>query len=352
MRVVALAPLLALLAAPLQAGHPHEDEMEVETDVLETYEMARSFFPPEELKEPLEQIAQMEVLVRDSAKGAMLGVSLGGWADGSVEGLNVLSVSPGGPADRAGLKSGDLLTTFNGKPLSAESGQEAYDRLRQMMAETEPGSEVSVGYRRGAEVSVVEIATGAWPQMFARQDGNWREGIAERAREWARMANSWRGTGESVDIDVDLGGAGNGVRRIVRTRRGPASALTFYDMASRLGGLQIAELTPALGEYFGADRGLLVVRAPDDEDVPLEDGDVIRKIGGREFKDARHATRILRSYEPGEQVELEVIRHKRSRVLSFQLPDRLRPPAERRFWRGLPQPPAAPSRSGGPAESG
>ena len=352
MRVVALAPLLALLAAPLQAGHPHEDEMEVETDVLEPYEMARPFFPRQELREPLEQIAQMEVLVRDSTRGARLGVGLGGWAGASFDGLNVMSVSPGGPADLAGLRSGDVLTAFNGESLDSESFEKSYEKLTELLAEIEPGSEVSVGYRRGGEDSVVEIETGSWPQMFVLQEDDWREGIAERAREWAGMANSWRGTGESVDIDVDLGGAGDGVRRIVRTRRSPASALTFYDMASRLGGLQIAELTPALGEYFGADRGLLVVRAPDDEDVPLEDGDVIRKIGGRDFKDARHATRILRSYEPGEQVELEVVRHKRSRVLSFQLPERLRGPGERRFRRGPLQPPAAPSTPGGPAESG
>ena len=352
MRVLALAPLLALLAPPLHAAHPHEDEMEVETEAMEPYEMARSFFPPAELMEPLEQIGQMEVLVRDSAKGAMLGVSLGGWADGSVEGLNVMSVSPGGPAERAGIRSGDMLTAFNGEALASESGQQSYERLRERLAEIEPGSEVSVGYRRGGDDAEVRIATGAWTQIFAQRNGDWQEGIARRAREWARMANSWRGTGDNVDIDVDVGGDGNGARRIVRLRRSPASALTFYGMAWRLGGLQVAELTPALGEYFGADRGLLVVRAPDDEDVPLEDGDVIRKIGGREFKDARHATRILRSYEPGEQVELEVIRHKRARVLNFQLPDRLRAPGEGRLRRGFPQPPAAPSMSGGPAESG
>ena len=77
-------------------------------------------------------------------------------------------------------------------------------------------------------------------------------------------------------------------------------------MAWRLEGLQIVELTPVLGEYFGAEKGLLVIRAPDDEEIGLEEGDVIRMISGREFRDARQATRILRSYEPGEEVELEV----------------------------------------------
>ena len=120
-------------------------------------------------------------------------------------------------------------------------------------------------------------------------------------------------------VDVDDGG---GRARSVRVRRVPADILSFSDMAWRLGGLQVAELTPALGEYFGVEDGLLVVRAPENEDIGLQDGDVIRKIGGRTFRDARQATRILRSYEPGEEVELEVVRHKRNRTVRFELPER------------------------------
>lgn len=303
MRVMGIAPLLALLAAPLQVpAHPHDGG-----DALRPYELL-SFFPSGE---------QLEVLARGGAKGAMLGVALGGWTDGAVEGLNVMSVSPGGPAELAGLRSGDMLTTFNGDSLASESGQGSYGKLRELLAEVEPGSEVTVGYRRGDRRSEARIATGAWPQVLAPLNGEWQERIAERAREWAGAANSRRGT----------------------------------DMAWRLGGLEIAELTPALGEYFGADRGLLVVRAPDDEDVPLEGGDIIRKIGGRNFKDARQATRILRSYEPGEEVELEVLRHKRSELVSFRLPERGRAREVREFRRRLMESPPAPQTPEAPAES-
>ena len=148
-------------------------------------------------------------------------------------------------------------------------------------------------------------------------------------------------------MEVDAGG-GDVARRVVRVRRGSGGPLSFSEMAWRLGGLQIAELTPAMGEYFGVEDGLLVVRAPENEDIGLEDGDVIRKIGGRTFRDARQATRILRSYEPGEEVELEVVRHKRNRTVSFELPER-----EGRMTRGnllrpstpaVPEAPPAPDR--------
>jgi len=339
MRVMVLMPLLALLAvSPPAPAHPHDGEAQGP----QPDEMALSFFPPG---------GKLELLTRGQAKGAMLGVALGGWADGAVAGLNVMSVSPGGPAEMAGLRSGDRLTTFNGESLASESGQESYERLRGLLADVEPGSEVKVGYRRGDQQLETRIATGAWPQVLAHRNGKWRERIAERAREWARLANSWAVPEGNVDVHVDVEGDGAEARRIVRVRRSPASAVTFMDMAWRLGGLEIAELTPALGEYFGADHGLLVVRAPDDEDVPLEDGDVILKIGGRDFKDARHATRILRSYEPGEEVELEILRHKRSRLVGFSLPERKRTREVSEPRRRMMEAPPVPSAPEGLAES-
>ncbi len=339
MKVLALFPLLALLAFPLQApAHPHDGADG--TDEMHVLELAPSMFPPS---------VQLEDWSRGRARGAWLGVGLGGWEDGPVEGLNVLSVSPDSPAETAGLRSGDMLTTFNGESLASESGGESFRKLLDLLGEIEPGHEVTVGYRREEEAAEARLTTAAppWAQMSAERNrnGDRLEGLAKRAEEWANMMGNWSGAGGNVDVHVDVDGAGNAARRIVRVHRRPANALTFVDMAWRLAGLEVTELTPALGEYFGAQHGLLVVRAPDDEDVPLHDGDVIQKIGGREFRDARHATRILRSYEPGEQVELQVLRHKRSKVVSFALPDRGRGPDERRFgrWLAAPERPPAPA---------
>ena len=302
MRFLALMPLLTLMLAPAGLkAHPHEGGL-----------------PEEQFAEMLRQ----EVLaLQERAKGARLGISLGNWADGPVEGLNVLSVSPGGPAEQAGLRSEDLLTSINGESLAGASGEQSYEHLRDMLAETEPGSEVSIGYRRDGDDLEVQVKTDAWTQIVAGRGIAAPRRFASRAEGWARrLANSFSGGNVDVEVDVDDGGGRE--RSTVRVRRAPADLLSFSDMAWRLGGLQIAELTPALGEYFGVEDGLLVVRAPENEDIGLEDGDVIRKIGGRTFRDARQATRILRSYEPGEEVELEVMRHKRSRTVRFELPER------------------------------
>ena len=45
--------------------------------------------------------------------------------------------------------------------------------------------------------------------------------------------------------------------------------------------LELVPVTPKLGQYFGTDKGLLVVRAPPAPGAGLEEGDVILTIGGR-----------------------------------------------------------------------
>ena len=294
MRILALVPLVAMMNAPagLQAQ------------------------PDEEHVRELVQLALQE------RRGARLGLSLGNWMEGPVEGVEVELVTPGGPAEQAGLRTGDLLTSIDAEPLAGDSSEESYRKLQLLMAEIEPGSEVTVGFRRDREELEVQVTTGEWPQSDAwlSFEGQGRLGQRAAGSLARRLANSFSGRGGDVDVEVEMDGDGGIARRIFRTRRDPV--LSFYDVAWRLQGLQVAELTPALGEYFGAEQGLLVVRAPDDEEIGLEDGDVIRKIGGREFRDARQATRILRSYEPGEEVELEVLRHKRDKTVRFELPER------------------------------
>ena len=316
MKIPAFTPWLALMLAPigLQA-HPHEGAL---------------------AEEQFANMVRQEVMeLRERAQGARLGISLGNWADGPVDGLNVLSVSPGGPADKAGLQAEDLLTSIDGESLAGPGGEESYEKLRDLLAVTEPGSEVAIGYRRDESDLVAQVQTEAWGQIVAGRSLVAPRRFGERGGNWARrLSNSFSGG------DVEMDGSGDPMLRIVRTRRESGGPLSFSEMAWRLGGLQIAELTPAMGEYFGVEDGLLVVRAPENADIGLEDGDVIRKIGGRTFRDARQATRILRSYEPGEEVELEVVRHKRDRTVRFELPER-----EGRMTRGnllRPSTPAGP----------
>jgi hypothetical protein len=88
-------------------------------------------------------------------------------------------------------------------------------------------------------------------------------------------------------------------------------------------------MTPKLGKYFGTDKGLLVVRAPDDSRLKLEEGDVILDIGGRTPSSPSHAFRILSSYQEGEKLKLNVMRDKKRLTFDITVPEA--PALERRM---------------------
>jgi S1-C subfamily serine protease len=87
------------------------------------------------------------------------------------------------------------------------------------------------------------------------------------------------------------------------------------------GDMELVELNEGLGRYFGTDSGLLVVSAPKSDSFKLQDGDVIMSIDDREPTSVSHAMRILASYQPGESLELNIMRDKRRQTLNIELPD-------------------------------
>ena len=60
-------------------------------------------------------------------------------------GVRIGGVTPGSPAEKAGLAKGDILISFDGKPVKDLRG---YTDLLYTKA---PGDEVVIGYKRGDE---------------------------------------------------------------------------------------------------------------------------------------------------------------------------------------------------------
>ena len=75
-------------------------------------------------------------------------------------------------------------------------------------------------------------------------------------------------------------------------------------------------------EYFGTQEGLLVVRTPEDEALGLKAGDVILTIDGRKPSSPAQAMRILRSYDEGDAVKIEVMRKQKRVTVNWTVPDR------------------------------
>jgi serine protease Do len=80
---------------------------------------------------------------------------------GFKNGVLVQEVQPGGPADRAGLKPGDIITTIDGRPV--KDG----DDLVNEIASRKPGSTVRLGYLRDGKPSDTTVTIGDRDKVFA-----------------------------------------------------------------------------------------------------------------------------------------------------------------------------------------
>ena len=78
---------------------------------------------------------------------------------------------------------------------------------------------------------------------------------------------------------------------------------------------------------------------PKDADIDLQDGDVILRIDGRTPTSPSHALRILRSYQGGEHLNIEIVRKQRPMTIEVALPERSKELRESRLPFNIPLPP-------------
>lgn len=173
------------------------------------------------------------------------------------EGARVGLVSPGSPSELAGLRRGDVIVAIDGLALLgyADSARMAAERLHALSPD------------RGVRLRV--IRDGA-PEELALQP---------RTLTWSTRASHAAGFVDAVEF---------------------------------------APLSATLGEYFGADRGVLVVRAP--QSGTLRDGDVLLDIEGQPVVDVTDAVRRLASYRSGDRFSVAILRKREPLTLDVTVP--------------------------------
>ena len=230
---------------------------------------------------------------------AIIGVQLEPAAGAA--GARVREVSPGGPAAEAGIHVGDVIVAVNGTELK---DHEPARQVVRIMRDVKPDAKVSVRVSRDGKTRDFTVTARPGPSVLA-----------------------------SVRALPDLG-------------FGPFPELQgAFLFHGPLMDMELATLTPRLGSYFGSERGVLVVRAPPDGAVKLEDGDVILAIDGRQPTSGSHATRILSSYQPGEKFTLRIIRQHKTLEVDATLPENMGGIHKDTLWReGSPHEPSEPTR--------
>jgi S1-C subfamily serine protease len=290
MKSVLCVALAATIAMPAFAQPTEKEEAELEAQL----EAAR-----EKLEEAAREVAELssqltgpvmeDFLIAAPGMGnrAMLGIAMGESEDRK-SGVHIESVTPGGPASEAGLKGGDVIVAVDGKNLRTTDKASSGAALVAHMKTIKPGDRVKVEYLRGGKTHKAEVTTKAM----------------DRAHFMSALP---------------------ALRALPAVPPMPAVPGEPFTMAFRGFGapfldMELVTLTPKLGRYFGTDKGVLVVRGPRSADFKLEEGDVIVDIDGRVPQNGAHAMRILRSYQPGEKVTLNVLRDRKALKLAATMP--------------------------------
>ena len=167
----------------------------------------------------------------------------------SPNGALIASVDPGSPADKAGLKPGDVVLAFNGQPVDDPN------KLPRLVAATKPGT--------GATLKI------------------WRDGKAEDVKF----------TAAELVADAKPAKPGGGDKSVKPNRLG----------------LVVSEIPPAQRRALGIDYGLVVEQA-DASRTPLRPGDVIVGVGRETIKSLEDFNRLIGEQKQGETVALLVRR--------------------------------------------
>jgi serine protease Do len=233
-------------------------------------------------------------------RGSQLGVmvrDLEGDAAAKSSGVEIEEVTPDSPAAKAGLKSGDIVTDFDGERVRSAR------QFTRLVQETPEGRSVELAVMRNGQKQTLK----ATPE----------------AREF-----SW-----SMNIDGD---------RIAREAvRGMREGLRRFDdefpevrvMPRGRLGVSVEELSTQLAEYFGAkDGGALVSSVTADSPAAkagIKAGDVITTVNGNRVRDAADVSRELLDAK-SDAVTIGLLRDKKATTVTATIEstrvERPRPP--------------------------
>ncbi len=280
----------------------------------------------------------------------VIGVILG---DADDVGVKVLGVSPDGPSERAGIKQGDVIVAVGGQVLAAiKETENASDGLRVAMSDIKADEALTVTVERADTTIDLTVI----PEI--REPRTWHTVTRFPSAPHAMVA-----PGEPVDParvvtverivvpEIDTAEISEKIAKIrveIDERRelldkgvlAPVDReyeFEFHDL-SEMGnfalhdaniwfglpltqGLQLAEIDPGLGEYFKTDRGVLVLKARIDNELQLESGDVILRVGDTEVNSPAEFMRALRGFDSGDEVEIDIKRKRKNRTLNAIMPE-------------------------------
>lgn len=196
-------------------------------------------------------------------------------------GAEITSVEPGSPADKAGLKQGDVVLDYNGQRI------EGTQQFIRMVRETPPGREVKIVVSRAGS-----------PFTVSAQPAE----AKNRMQAGSRIITMPGFQGRTFTSDT------------------PRSMM-FWTSGSL--GIEAESVDSQLAEFFGVKQGVLVRsvgKGTPAEKAGLRAGDIIVKVDETKVSAPREVSSAIRAYgNTKKPLPLTIVREKKESILSVNL---------------------------------
>jgi len=220
-------------------------------------------------------------------------------------GVGVTEVVKDSPAEKAGLRKGDVILRFENESVTSAR------KLMRLVSEVAPDHIVRLTIGRGGAEQELSVTVAKPANSFAGQVLNFPRGDFKFGPETGTL----------------MQGDGN-------------SWVYNFGGSSRRIGVTTTTLTKQLADYFGISdgHGLLVTSVSEDGPAAkagLKAGDVITAVDGQKVEDAGDLTRAINQHDDGE-VTLTVVRDKSQRTIKVtpnKRPSRVLTPSTRQTRR-------------------
>jgi|CXWL01.1.fsa_nt_gi membrane-associated protease RseP (regulator of RpoE activity) len=231
-------------------------------------------------------------------------------------GAYVSAVTPGGPADKGGVRSGDVIAKLAGKAVTGSGDETPGIKLIGMIGALEPNKTISLQLRRGNDTKTVKVTPSDDDSFFAGPaivlDSSRRAfATAFDAPTLAGVRSRSGGNMEALRF-TEFGGE--------PIRGSYTVSVNGMSMGGPLAEVEMTSLNAGLGSYFGATEGVLIINVGEKQDAGLQAGDVVTSVDGRKVTSPGQLARILRTYEKGEEYKLQIMRQKKSETVTGKMP--------------------------------
>jgi serine protease Do len=219
-------------------------------------------------------------------------------------GIIVESVNPGGPADKAGVKTGDAITEFDGEKVRSVR------QFSRLVQETPSGRAVVVAVSRGGQRMTFNVTT---------ERSSFNDGFSMRLLDLpprpATPAPPAPPTPQAAPAPP-------------RPPRAPSPLFDYFGQSTgRRLGVSVQTLDDQLAQYFGVKEGALVRSVDADsaaQKAGVKAGDVITAINGRQIYESSDVNRAIDRMENTDEFTIEVMRDHKPVTLKGKLESRTR----------------------------